>query len=257
MRRPGNLGDTHFWFGNTSNFGLFSSKSSQRRQQEQLEAARRAQATSIANYMMSSGAPISMASSFAANDRNLQAEIQRQYQARQQQQRQQVLQAEQQAKQLAEGVKRCGPAPNHQCSPPNCISLPGRPPCPPIGGGPHQCIQLPGQSKPQWVCNRRACPHCETAAKEAATKAAEAAKAQQTQQAVIKTTIAPASTVAAKAAAATPATATPAASSQKEEAIRRCVNNLRQKIAAKMITTVPVCGRGECTEAEFRAKCGG
>ena len=244
--RPGNLGDTHFWFGNTNSLGNFGwvGMNKSRRKEMQRQALQQ-KAASIAKYMMQTGAPTSMAMSMAGNDRSLAQEIQNQIRNKQAQQRRQAQQAKREAELLAQGIKKCGPAPTHDCPPQNCISRKGRP-CPPIGGGPHRCTTLPGQRKPQWVCHRRLCPHCQ--------KATTVKK-----PAVVKTKIAPASKVTPKTTPkATPKAAPkPAASSAKEAAIRRCVNNLKQKIAAKMITTVPVCGRGSCTEAEFRAKCGG
>jgi hypothetical protein len=55
----------------------------------------------------------------------------------------------------------------------------------------------------------------------------------------------------AKAAPKTP----PKINPQQEAKVRKCVNRLKHKVAARMFTPVAVCGKAKCSDAEYRAKC--
>ena len=120
-------------------------------------------------------------------------------------------------------IAACGPLPKHQCPPKGCKGN-----CPPFGGGPHTCLNK------KWVCHGQPCPVC----------------AGKFKRPPIKKTV-----IKAKKAVAAKTTAGPM--SAKEAQIRRCVGRIKGHIAAHRTTPVAVCGRGSCTEAEFRAKCGG
>jgi hypothetical protein len=48
----------------------------------------------------------------------------------------------------------------------------------------------------------------------------------------------------------------PKPAGQAELKVRACVNRLKRLVAAHRITPVAVCGKGKCSEAEYRAKCG-
>ena len=240
--RPGNLGDTHFWFGNTNTFGALSSR-------KRLERERK---------------------------RQMIEKMRKQIETQRAQKKVQKIKPAQ-GPQLPPGFKfrqltKKAPAPKaptftyfpstRRKQKRFCRNNPTHPRCPQAQFmRTTQMLQRQAaerQRKAQAVRNQ--------AAQAVRNQAAQAVRA--TQQRKLSPpppsfnpfTAKPAVTkVAIKAkAAAKPAPKTPAkpAFTDKQEAhIRACVNNLRRLIKAGRLTTVPVCGRGECTEEEFRAKC--